>query len=83
MPPSPQPLPFPSGKGPAKGQNDLVEKLVTEDRLDHMISVWRESVLKNGEAGCGSATTKLYPLFENSRITRDVLEKLCTSSIYL
>ncbi|KAI0286736.1 hypothetical protein BGY98DRAFT_1173048 [Russula aff. rugulosa BPL654] len=63
MPSSPQPLPFPSGKGPAKGQNDLVEKLVIKDRLDRMISVWRESVLKNGEAGlgCGSATTKLYP----------------------
>ncbi|KAI0264061.1 hypothetical protein BGY98DRAFT_1043959, partial [Russula aff. rugulosa BPL654] len=41
---SPQLLSFPSGKGPAKGQNDLVEKLVIEDGLERTISVWRESV---------------------------------------
>jgi hypothetical protein len=53
MPSSPQPLLFPSGKGPAKGRNDLVEKLVIEDGPERTISVWRESVLKNGEAGRG------------------------------
>jgi hypothetical protein len=41
---SPQLLSFPSGKGPAKGQNDLVEKLVIEDGLERTISVWREGV---------------------------------------
>jgi hypothetical protein len=56
MPTSPMPLPvsFPPGRGPAKGRNDLVEKLVLEDGPDRTISVWRESVAKNsGETGRG------------------------------
>jgi hypothetical protein len=56
MPSSPLPLPlsFPSGKGPAKGRNDLVEKLVLEDGPQRTVSVWREHVAKNaGEAGRG------------------------------
>ena len=51
MPSSPLPPLFPSGKGPAKGRNDLVEKLVLEDGPDRTISVWREHVKNNGEAG--------------------------------
>ena len=44
------PMPaFPSGKGPAKGRNDLVEKLVIEDGPERTVSVWREHVAKNGE----------------------------------
>jgi len=39
---------FSSGKGPAKGRNDLVEKLVIEDGPERTISVWREHVAKNG-----------------------------------
>ena len=56
MPTSPLPLPvsFPPGRGPAKGRNDLVEKLVLEDGPERTISVWRESVAKNAsEAGRG------------------------------
>jgi len=53
MPSSPQPLSFPSGKGPAKGRNDLVEKLVLEDGPERTVSVWREHVKKVGEAGRG------------------------------
>ena len=53
MPSSPQPPLFPSGKGPAKGRNDLVEKLVLEDGPDRTISVWREHVKSTGEAGRG------------------------------
>lgn len=53
--PSSSPLPpsFPSGKGPAKGRNDLVEKLVLEDGPERTISVWREHVKNVGEAGRG------------------------------
>ncbi|KAH9991260.1 hypothetical protein BJV77DRAFT_1159618 [Russula vinacea] len=41
-------------RGPAKGRNDLVEKLVLEDGPERTISVWRESVAKNAsEAGRG------------------------------
>ena len=50
---SPQPLSFPSGKGPAKGRNDLVEKMVIEDGPERTISVWREHVAKDGDAGRG------------------------------
>lgn len=40
---APVPMPaFPSGRGPAKGRNDLVEKLVIEDGPERTISVWRE-----------------------------------------
>ena len=40
-----------SGKGSAKGRND-VEKLVLEEGPEHMISVWREDVAKKaGGAG--------------------------------
>lgn len=53
MPSSPLPPLFPSGKGPAKGRNDLVEKLVLEDGPDRTISVWREHVKNIGEAGRG------------------------------
>ena len=56
MPTSPLPLPvsFPPGRGPAKGRNDLVEKLVLEDGPERTISVWRESVAKNAsETGRG------------------------------
>jgi len=46
---APVPMPaFSSGKGPAKGRNDLVEKLVIEDGPERTISVWREHVAKNG-----------------------------------
>jgi len=42
---APVPMPaFPSGRGPAKGRNDLVEKLVIEDGPERTISVWREHV---------------------------------------
>ncbi len=52
--PMPPPLSFPSGKGPAKGRNDLVEKLVLEDGPERTISVWREHVAKRAsEAGRG------------------------------
>jgi hypothetical protein len=53
MPSSPMPPSFPSGKGPAKGRNDLVEKLVLEDGPERTISVWREHVKHVGEAGRG------------------------------
>jgi len=54
MPTSPLPPSFPSGKGPAKGRNDLVEKLVLEDGPERTVSVWREHVAKkSGEAGRG------------------------------
>ena len=43
----------PSGKGPAKGRNDLVEKLVLEDGPERTISVWREDVAKTGEVSRG------------------------------
>ncbi|KAF8271921.1 hypothetical protein EI94DRAFT_1783871 [Lactarius quietus] len=50
----PPPLPFPPGKGPAAGRNDLVEKKVLEDGPERTISVWRESVAKNSsEVGDG------------------------------
>ena len=39
---------YSSGKGPAKGRNDLVEKLVIEDGPERTISVWREHVAKKG-----------------------------------
>ena len=51
--PVPMP-PFPSGKGPAKGRNDLVEKLVFEDGPERTISVWREHVSKNGSSGASA-----------------------------
>ena len=62
MPSSPLPLSFPSGKGPAKGRNDLVEKLVLEDGPERTISVWREHVAKKADeagrgGGGGSANT--------------------------
>lgn len=50
------PPPFSSSRGPAKGRNDLVEKLVIEDGPERTISVWRESVAKNAnEAGASTA----------------------------
>jgi hypothetical protein len=50
------PPPFPSSRGPAKGRNDLVEKLVIEDGPERTISVWRESVAKNAnETSAGTA----------------------------
>ncbi|KAH9038385.1 hypothetical protein EDB85DRAFT_2141901 [Lactarius pseudohatsudake] len=46
--------PFPPGKGPAAGRNDLVEKKVLEDGPERTISVWREDVAKSSsEAGDG------------------------------
>ena len=46
--------PFPLGKGPAAGRNDLVEKKVLEDGPQRTISVWREGVAKDAsEAGDG------------------------------
>jgi hypothetical protein len=46
---------FPPGRGPAKGRNDLVEKLVLEDGPERTISVWREHVAKkaNETGGAG------------------------------
>lgn len=61
MPSSPQPLLFPSGKGPAKGRNDLVEKMVLEDGPERTISVWREHVKKIGEAGRGGGGGSANP----------------------
>ncbi|KAI9464947.1 hypothetical protein BJY52DRAFT_1392799 [Lactarius psammicola] len=54
-PAAPAPLPpFPPGKGPAAGRNDLVEKKVLEDGPERTISVWREDVAKSAsEAGDG------------------------------
>ena len=43
----------PSGRGPAKGRSDLVEKLVLEDGPERTISVWREHVAKNETGGRG------------------------------
>jgi len=61
MPSSPQRPSFPSGKGPAKGRNDLVEKLVLEDGPERTISVWREHVAKKadetGRGGGGANAT--------------------------
>ncbi|KAH9065252.1 hypothetical protein EDB87DRAFT_1043616 [Lactarius vividus] len=52
-PPLPLP-PFPPGKGPAAGRNDLVEKKVLEDGPERTISVWREDVAKSSsEVGDG------------------------------
>ncbi|KAI0297746.1 hypothetical protein BC826DRAFT_153018 [Russula brevipes] len=49
-------LPFPPGRGPAKGRNELVEKLVLEDGPDRTVSVWREQIAKNGnEAAPGGS----------------------------
>jgi len=57
--------PPPSGKGPAKGRGELVEKLVLEDGPERTISFWRESVAKDanghapavtGGAGTGTGT---------------------------
>ena len=46
--------PFPPGKGPAAGRNDMVEKKVFEDGPKRTISVWREFVAKNAsEIGDG------------------------------
>ncbi|KAH8998396.1 hypothetical protein EDB92DRAFT_2111542 [Lactarius akahatsu] len=46
--------PFPPGKGPAAGRNDLVEKKVLEDGPERTISFWREDVAKSSsEAGDG------------------------------
>jgi hypothetical protein len=54
MPSSPLLLSFPSGKGPTKGRNDLVEKLVLEGGPERTISFWRERVAKKaGEASRG------------------------------
>ena len=56
LPPAPAVplLPFPPGKGPAAGRNDLVEKKVFEDGPKRTISVWREGVAKGAsEAGDG------------------------------
>jgi hypothetical protein len=56
---APLPPSFPSGKGPAKGRDDLVEKLVIEDGPERTISVWREHVAKRasepGRGGGGSS----------------------------
>ncbi len=57
--------PFPPGRGPAKGRNELVEKLVIEDGPERTISVWREYVAKNanetggGGGGGGRASTNV------------------------
>lgn len=53
MPSSPPP--FSSGKGPAKGRNDLVEKMVLEDGPERTVSVWREHVAKKAGDGSGGA----------------------------
>ncbi len=46
--------PFPPGKGPTAGRNDLVEKKVLEDGPERTISVWREDVAKSAsEVGDG------------------------------
>lgn len=48
------PLSFPSGKGPAKGRNELLGRFVFGDGLECRISVRREDVAKiAGEAGRG------------------------------
>ena len=44
---SPVPLSFPSGKGPAKGQNGLVGTLALEVGRERAVSVWREDVARN------------------------------------
>ncbi|KAI0252108.1 hypothetical protein BJV78DRAFT_1204796 [Lactifluus subvellereus] len=44
--------PFSSGRGPAMGRGELVEKKVFEDGPERTISVWRENVAKKaGETG--------------------------------
>jgi hypothetical protein len=61
------PLAFPPGKGPAKGRNDLVEKLVIEDGPERTISMWREGVAKKtnetsgGGGGGGAAAAPHVP----------------------
>ena len=46
--------PFPPGKGPAAGRNDMVEKKVLEDGPERTISFWRETVAKSAsEVGDG------------------------------
>lgn len=54
MPSSPPP--FSSGKGPAKGRNDLVEKMVLEDGPERTVSVWREHVAKKAGDGSGGGS---------------------------
>lgn len=52
--------PFPPGKGPAAGRNDLVEKKVLEDGPERTISVWREDVaVSASEAGDGDGRSDL------------------------
>ena len=53
-PPPPLPLLSSSGKGPAMGRNQLVEKMVLEDGPERTISVWREHVSKNAKEAGGS-----------------------------
>ena len=52
---------LPPGRGPMKGWNDLVEKLVLEGRPERTISVWCESVAKNvsetGRRGAGAGAS--------------------------
>ena len=50
----PSPPPFPSGKGPEKGRNDLVERLMLKDGPERTDSVWRKHFAKKaGKAGRG------------------------------
>ncbi|KAH9975621.1 hypothetical protein BJV74DRAFT_888784 [Russula compacta] len=52
--PPPMPPLSSSGKGPAMGRNQLVEKMVLEDGPERTISVWREHVAKNANEAGGS-----------------------------
>ncbi|KAI0304257.1 hypothetical protein B0F90DRAFT_1666797 [Multifurca ochricompacta] len=62
-PPASTPLlpPFPIGKGPAMGRNDLIEKKVLEDGPERTISFWREDVaINSSEAGNGDGDDRSY-----------------------
>ena len=63
MPTSPLPLlvSLPPDRGPVKGRNDLMEKLVLEGRPERTISVWCKSVAKSasetGRRGAGAGAS--------------------------
>ena len=73
MPSSTLPLSSPSGKGLAKGRDELVEKSVLEDGPERTISVWREHVAGGTD---GEGRSDLDSHVGHRRVSADSLRRV-------